>query len=56
MFHQSKEFKREKRLPSPVVVDGEEEYEVEVILRRKGKGAWCLYLMMWKEYPITETS
>ena len=38
------------------MVDGEEEYEVEAILRHKGKGAWCLYLVMWKGYPITEAS
>ena len=39
-----------------MVVDGEEEYEVEAILRHKGKGAQCLYLVMWKGYPITEAS
>ena len=39
-----------------MVVDGEEEYEVEGILRHKGKGPWCLYLVMWKGYPITEAS
>ena len=39
-----------------MVVDGEEEYEVEVILRHKGKGAQCLYLVTWKGYPITEAS
>ena len=30
------------------MVDGAEEYEVEV--------ARCLYLVMWKGYPITEAS
>ena len=39
-----------------MVVDGEEEYEVEAILRHKGKGARRLYLLMWKGYPITEAS
>ena len=38
------------------MVSGEEEYEVEAILRHKGKGAWCLYLVMWKRYPIIEVS
>ena len=55
-FKQSEEFEREERPPSPVVVDGEEEYEVEAILRHKGKGAQHLYLVMWKGYPITEAS
>ena len=39
-----------------MVVDGEEEYEVQAILRHKGKGAWRLYLVMCKGYPITEAS
>ena len=55
-FHWSEEFEREERPPSPIMVDGEEEYEVEAILKHKGKGAWYLYLVMWKGYPITEAS
>ena len=38
------------------MVDGEEEYELEAILRDKGKGARHLYLVMWKGYPIIEAS
>ena len=55
-FHRSEEFEREERPPSPIVVDGEEEYEVEAILKHKGKSARRLYLVMWKGYPITEAS
>ena len=55
-FQRSKEFEREERPPSPIVVDGEEEYEVEAILKHKGKGARRLYLVMWKGYPIIEAS
>ena len=36
-FHWSEEFKRGEQPPSPIVVDGEEEHEVEAILRHKGK-------------------
>ena len=39
-----------------MMVKGEEEYEVEAILRHKGKGTRRLYLVMWKGYPITEAS
>ena len=53
-FKRFEEFEREEQPPPPVMVEGEEEYEVEVILRHKGKGARCLYLVMWKGYPITE--
>ena len=55
-FHESREFEREERPPSPVVVDGEEEYEVEAIPGHKGKGARHLYLVMWKGYSISEAS
>ena len=37
-FHRSKEFEREERPPSPMVVDAEEGYEVEAIIKHKGKG------------------
>ena len=45
-FHQSGELERKERPPSPMVVDGEEEYEVEVIIKDKGKGARHLYLVI----------
>ena len=38
------------------MVDGEEEFEVEAILRHKGSGARRLYQVLWKGYPITEAS
>ena len=50
------EFERDERPPSPVVVDGEEEYEVEAILKHNGKGARHPYLVIWKRYSIMEAS
>lgn len=41
---------------SPIVVDNEEEFEVEAVMMHKGTGAWCLYQMLWKGYPITKAS
>ena len=38
------------------MIDGEEEFEVEAILRHKGSGARRLYQVLWKGYPITEAS
>ena len=55
-FQQSKEFKKEERPPSLVVIDGEEENEVEAIIRHEGKGARYLYIVIWKKYPIIEAS
>ena len=52
----SEEFERVERPPSPMMVEGHEEYEVEAILRHKGKGARCLYQVLWKGFPITEAS
>ena len=45
-----------ERPPSPIVVDGKEEFEVEAILRHKGSGTQRLYQVLWKGYPITEAS
>ena len=40
--------------PSPILVDGEGEYEVEAILRHKGTKTWRLYQVLWKGHPVTE--
>ena len=55
-FQESVEFDREGVPPPPIIVEGEEEYEVDSILRHKGQGARRLYLVVWKGYPITEAS
>ena len=55
-FHRSTEFEREEQPPPPILVEGEEEYEVEEILRHKGQGARRLYQVLWKGYPVTEAS
>ena len=55
-FRRSNEFVREDQPLPPILVDGEEEYEVEGILRHKGDGAWRRYLVLWKGYPLTEAT
>ena len=42
--------------PPPIVVEGEEKYEVEVILRHKGRALSRLHLVLWKGYPLTKAS
>ena len=55
-YDRSEESERVERPPLSIVVDGEEEFEVEAILRYKGCGAQRLYQVLWKGYPITEAS
>ena len=53
-FKLSEEFERMEEPPPPIIVKGEEEYEVEAILKHKRKGVWNLYLVMWQGYFITK--
>ena len=55
-YVRSTELNRVEKPPPPILVDGEEEYEVEAILRHKGKGARRLYQVLWKGHPVTEAS
>ena len=55
-YLRSSEFDREVEPPPPTLVEGSLEYEVEGILRDKGKGARQRYLMMWKGYPLSEAT
>ena len=45
-----------ERPPSPIVVDGEEESELDAVLMHKGTSAWRVYHVLWQGYPITEAS
>ena len=40
--------------PPPDIVEGEEEYEIEAILRHKGKGKRKQYFVRWKGYEDSE--
>ena len=44
--------------PPPVIDQGEEEYEIESIIksRRKGRGRKLQYLVHWKGYPNADDS
>ena len=50
------EFEREVEPPSPELVDGNLEYEVDAILRHRGKGARRQYLVCWKGYDLSEAT
>ena len=40
--------------PPPDLIDGEEEYEVEAVLRHRGKPSRHTFLIRWKGYSATE--
>ena len=42
--------------PLPELVDGEEVYEVEGILRHQKRGRGYQYYVKWKGYPISKAS
>jgi hypothetical protein len=44
--------------PPPELIDGEEEYEVEEIIRERYNRKTCKkqFLVKWKEYPVSENS
>ena len=51
---------RRQSHPPPVIVDGEEEWEVERVIwsekRKKGKQEWIEYLTQWKDYPVGDST
>ena len=55
-YIRSDAFDRVVMPPPPQLVEGEPEYEVEAILRHRGKGARRQYLILWKGYPLEEAT
>ncbi len=44
--------------PTPDLIDGEEEYEVEEVqqVRRQGQGCKLHYLIKWKGFPMSDST
>ena len=40
--------------PGPILVEGEAEYEVDCIIRHRGKGKRHQYLVWWKGYDASK--
>ena len=40
--------------PPPDIIEGDEFYEVEAIIRHKGKGQGTKYLVKWVGYPTAD--
>ena len=49
-FYLLHKFQGEYKLPGPIIVDGEAECKVERIVRYKGNGKCCQYLVRWLGY------
>ena len=55
-YLQPDEFIREVEPPPPKLVERVLEYEIEGILRHRGKGVRRRYLVLWKGYPLEEAT
>ena len=42
--------------PPPDLLEGEEVYKVESILKHRRRGRGYQYLLKWKEYPLTNAT
>ena len=56
-YERSEEFVRELEPPPPEVgEEGEEEFKVEAIIRHRGVKSKRQYLVVWKGYPLHEST
>ena len=55
-YIRSEEFLREVHPPLPIVVEDHLEYEVEDLIRHRGKVTCWQCLALWKGYPFTEAT
>ena len=42
--------------PPPEIINGEEVYQIETILKHRKRGRGYQYLIKWEGYPISEAS
>jgi hypothetical protein len=53
---------QKQAIPDPIIVEREDEYEPEKILRaewrkaKRGTKKWVEYLVQWKEYPVGDST
>jgi hypothetical protein len=52
-FHASR---KPHSLPPPIIIDGEPEFEVESILKKRHHGSRAQYLVKWKGYPLHDAT
>ena len=53
-YQENKVYGENFATPPPDIVDGEEVYQVETILKHRRQGRGYQYLIKWEGYPITE--
>ena len=55
-YQENKVYRENFTMPPLELVDGEEVYQVEMILKHRRRGQGYQYLIKWEGYPITEAS
>ena len=55
-YQENKVYGENFTTPPPDIVNGEEVYQVETILKHRRRGRGYQYLIKWEGYPITEAS
>ena len=55
-YQENKVYGENFATPFPDIIDGEEVYQVETILKHRRRGRGYQYLIKWEGYPITEAS
>ena len=55
-YQENKVYGEKLATPPPDIVNGEEVYQVETILKHRRGGWEYQYLIKWEGYPITEAS
>ena len=55
-YQENKVYRENFATPSPDIVDREEVYQAETILKHRRRGRGYQYLIKWEGYPITKAS
>jgi hypothetical protein len=55
-FKEVEEVKREQKIPEPIVIEGEEEWEVERVVRTRRRGKKVEFEIKWKGFGEDENT
>ena len=55
-YKETEVYRANFQLPPPELIDGEELYEIETIMKHRKRGRGYQYYVKWKGYPISEAT